>query len=74
MGQVAIAETVQEVLDELRDARGVPYSAIAGLLGVHVRTLRRWAAGDTIPDDTMLWRLFVLQQLYIANSARDLHW
>ena len=75
MGQATtLAATIRQVLDDLRNVQGVPYSAIAGLLGVNVSTLRRWARGDTIPDDTMLWRLYVLQQLAVAQSARDLHW
>lgn len=56
--------TARELLTHVRVAQGIPSNyALAGLLGVPIKTVQRWNTGSNTPDDAMSARLATLAGL-----------
>jgi hypothetical protein len=56
--------TARELLSYVRAAQGIPSNyALAGVLGVPIKTVQRWNTGANTPDDAMAARLAVLAGL-----------
>lgn len=56
-------------IKRIRERMAVPRRRFAAIIGVHVRTIRRWEEGDSAPQDRHLSLLRQLQQLHVKGAA-----
>lgn len=48
------------ILRQARADKGLTQAQLATILGVGIRTVARWEAGDSVPNATQLGALFIL--------------